>query len=83
MVLAPGHQGPYLELLLAAQDRLTAPEIDITRHHVPQGSMVAFPVAAAGQPGECLAGALLDRLTHRAHILEANGESYRLREAKS
>jgi DNA replication protein DnaC len=32
---------------------------------------------------ERLTGALLDRLTHRVHILEANGESYRLREAKS
>ncbi len=29
-----------------------------------------------------LTGALLDRLTHRVHILEANGPSYRLREAK-
>lgn len=32
---------------------------------------------------ERLTGALLDRLTHRVHILEANGESYRLREARS
>ena len=31
---------------------------------------------------ERLTGALLDRLTHRVHILEANGESYRLKEAK-
>jgi DNA replication protein DnaC len=31
---------------------------------------------------ERLTGALLDRLTHRCHILEANGESYRLRQAK-
>lgn len=31
---------------------------------------------------ERLTGALLDRLTHRVHILEANGESYRLGEAK-
>jgi DNA replication protein DnaC len=31
---------------------------------------------------ERLTGALLDRLTHRVHILEANGESYRLREAQ-
>jgi len=31
---------------------------------------------------ERLTGALLDRLTHRLHILEANGDSYRLREAK-
>jgi len=32
---------------------------------------------------ERLTGALLDRLTHRVHILEANGPSYRLRESKS
>ena len=31
---------------------------------------------------ERLTGALLDRLTHRVHILEANGKSYRLRDAK-
>jgi len=31
---------------------------------------------------ERLTGALLDRLTHKVHILEANGESYRLKEAK-
>jgi len=31
---------------------------------------------------ERLTGAMLDRLTHRVHILEANGESYRLRDAK-
>jgi len=30
---------------------------------------------------ERLTRALLDRLTHRCHILEANGESYRLRQA--
>jgi DNA replication protein DnaC len=32
---------------------------------------------------ERLTGALLDRLTHRIHILEANGQSYRLRQSKS
>ena len=31
---------------------------------------------------ERLTGATLDRLTHRCHILEATGESYRLRDAK-
>lgn len=31
---------------------------------------------------ERLTGAALDRLTHRCHILEASGESYRLQEAK-
>lgn len=31
---------------------------------------------------ERLTGAVLDRLTHRCHILEATGESYRLKDAK-
>jgi DNA replication protein DnaC len=31
---------------------------------------------------ERLTGALLDRLTHKCHILEANGESYRLAQAQ-
>jgi DNA replication protein DnaC len=31
---------------------------------------------------ERLTGALLDRLTHRVHIVEANGESYRLRQSR-
>ena len=32
---------------------------------------------------ERLTGATLDRLTHRVHILEANGASYRLKDAKA
>ena len=31
---------------------------------------------------ERMTGALIDRLTHRVHILEANGQSYRLAESK-
>jgi len=31
---------------------------------------------------ERLTGALLDRITHRCHIIEANGNSYRLSHAK-
>ena len=31
---------------------------------------------------ERLTGALLDRLTHHVHILELNGESYRLKQSK-
>ena len=30
-----------------------------------------------------LTGALLDRLTHHVHILEMNGESYRLSQSKT
>ena len=31
---------------------------------------------------EQLTGAVLDRLTHRCHIIEMTGESYRLKDAK-
>ena len=31
---------------------------------------------------ERLTGALLDRVTHRVHIIEPNGESYRLKDAR-
>ncbi len=31
--------------------------------------------------GERMTAALLDRLTHRCHIFEMNGESYRFRES--
>ena len=32
---------------------------------------------------ERLTGALLDRLTHHVHILEMNGDSYRLKHSKA
>ena len=31
---------------------------------------------------ERITGATLDRLTHRCHILEMNGDSYRLKDAR-
>lgn len=31
---------------------------------------------------ERLTGAVLDRLTHRCHILQASGESYQLKDAR-
>ena len=37
---------------------------------------------AANPPLRSLSGALLDRLTHHVHILEMNGDSYRLNQSK-
>jgi DNA replication protein DnaC len=37
-----------------------------------------FPEWVKIMGSERLTGALLDRLTHRVHIIEANGPSYRL-----
>ena len=40
------------------------------------------PQEAAPHRSERLTGALLDRLTHHVHILEMNGESYRLKRSR-
>jgi len=45
-------------------------------------SNLSFPEWTEILGSERLTGALLDRLTHRCHILEANGDSYRLRQAR-
>ncbi len=42
-----------------------------------------FPQWIEVMGNERLTGAMLDRLTHKVHIIEANGQSYRLREAKN
>jgi DNA replication protein DnaC len=42
---------------------------------------VAFQASVFGS--ERLTGALLDRLTHHVHILEMNGDSYRLKQSKA
>jgi hypothetical protein len=45
-----------------------------------------YPLEVRGRSkcsvSERLTGALLDRLTHHVHILEMNGESYRLAQSK-
>jgi len=48
----------------------------------------AWAIAQLGAGGfvfgsERLTGALLDRLTHHVHILQMNGDSYRLNHSKS
>lgn len=45
-------------------------------------SDLPFPEWTEVLGSERLTGALLDRLTHHVHILEMNGESYRLKESK-
>ncbi len=44
-------------------------------------SNLAFADWAQVCPGERMTAALLDRITHRCHIFEMNGESYRFRES--
>jgi DNA replication protein DnaC len=39
-------------------------------------------IRSRSRAGTTSAEALLDRLTHHVHILEMNGESYRLRQSK-
>ena len=46
-------------------------------------SNLPFPEWTETLGSERLTGALLDRLTHHVHILEMNGESYRLKESKA
>jgi DNA replication protein DnaC len=55
-----------------------------------RGWVIAFEIGSTGPfdewtsvfGSERLTGALLDRLTHHVHILEMNGESYRLAQSK-
>ena len=45
-------------------------------------SNLPFNEGTEGLGSERLTEALLDRLTHHVHVLEMNGESYRLKESK-
>jgi len=56
-------------------------------HHHSEGNALCLVQKMGAEQVEVLGskrltGALLDRLTHRVHILEANGESYRLKQAR-
>ena len=61
---------PIPEAAPAAADPATEPD---------KARETAAPVFAS----ERLTGALLDRITHHVHILEMNGESYRLKQSRS
>ena len=56
------------------------------RCHLPSGAVgtsnLPFNEWTEAFGSERLTGALLDRLTHHVHILEMNGESYRLKDSK-
>ena len=56
------------------------------RGHTQATGQASGPVwqagTACGFGSERLTGALLDRLTHHVHILEMNGESYRLKHSR-
>ena len=52
------------------------------RHSLIVSTNLPFEQWTEVMGSERLTGALLDRLTHRVHIIEANGESYRLKDAR-
>ena len=47
-----------------------------------EGINLPFDECTEAFGSERLTGALLDRLTHHVHILEMNGESYRLKRSR-
>ena len=44
--------------------------------------LTASLINSAASRSPIVSGALLDRLTHHVHILEMNGDSYRLKQSK-
>jgi hypothetical protein len=69
------NQGPHNRLETPAwQERWKFP---ITRQ-------IGSPMQRSSEVfgSERLTGAILDRLTHHVHILEMNGDSYRLRQSR-
>ena len=60
---------------------------DVFSQHYERGSIIVtsnlpFDEWTSVFGSERLTGALLDRLTHHVHILEFNGESYRLKQSR-
>lgn len=64
--------------------RITAVDPSRAMHRLAQGRIgkTGIQLNQWVLGSERLAGATLDRLTHRCHILGAGGESYRLKDAK-
>jgi hypothetical protein len=64
-----------------AVERLSRGNDALSVRNKPKDFNDAAVVEGRSAASERLVAATLDRLTHRCHILEAAGESYRLREA--
>ena len=71
IIVIAGDRPANLERLLDGLCNQTLPADEIVIVHTGSKSL-----------SEQLIEALLDRFTHRVHIVEANGESYRLKAAK-
>ena len=65
----------------SAPDHLRTPGL-ISNRPFCEGINLPFDEWTEVFGSERLTGALLDRLTHHVHILEMNGESYRLKRSR-
>ena len=56
--------------------------LSLERRNLPVHCVCPFEQWTEVLGSQRLTGAVLDRLTHHCHILEATGESYRLKDAR-
>ena len=79
----PGSDSHWLWILLAAEFGIGALAAVLGRAiEYWDGRNLPFNEWTEAFGSERLTGALLDRLTHHVHILEMNGDSYRLKDSK-
>jgi len=73
---------PADELLVLTASFTTPTTVGYERGSTLVTSNLPFQELTEVLGSERLTGALLDRLTHHVHILEMNGECYRLKQSK-
>jgi hypothetical protein len=83
MIDAPQGEGDAVAIIADYQrDEVSAKCSSFKKELSYTRTLLCWPRSCAW-PAESLPGALLDRPTHHVHILEVNGESYRLKQSKA